>query len=534
MRQRGLIMLLAATALLAVAGFCLRGYITDDTFIHLRYAENLLHHGEFSFNPGEHSYGATSPLWIFGIALLLALGVAPLSAPFVLGFLAAGLTVVLAWAMLRRLDLPQSWRLLTLLLITGDVWFLRWSFSGMETPLASALLLVLLWPLTSAQGLSGFTRSRHLAWGVAAGLAGLVRPEFMLIAPLAWPALAWAGRQGKTRNVSSLLGDLVTAVCGWALVIGPWLGFAWWSFGRITPGTAAAKSAVLTLAPAVVLGYVKQAVAVLAVTQGVVWLGVVAVGCMAFLAVRRKVGTAGPGFKPAEIALIVSVLIWTVVLMGGYAVKQVWIISRYICPLAPGLLMAAALIARRSLALVSASQRRPATGLLVVAAVAALGINAWVFTRQVMPHAKQFPAGIRECYVGMGQWLHDNTPPEAVVAALDIGAVGYVSQRRVLDLMGLVSPEVLAVGRNLGFQEMVNSGAWLEIPATASGGPPDYFVDRSEGAPRWAGRTVRGVRFELLDTCEIHGVGLREPQTWTVALYRLLGPATRTSPSAGG
>ncbi len=537
MRSRGIISLLPAVLLLAAAGLALRGYITDDTFIHLRYAENLLRHGEFSFNPGEHSYGATSPLWIFGLALLLRLGVPALSAPFVLGGLSALLTVVLAWKMLRRLDLPPVWRAVVLLLITGDVWFLRWSFSGMETPLAAALLLVLLLPVVREGGLPAGARSRHLAWGAAAGLAGLVRPEFMLIAPLAWPWLAWAGRTGAGDGRRfSWLPEAVFAAAGWLLVLGPWLGFAWWSFGRLTPGTAAAKSAAVTLAPQVVLPYLKQAVAVLTVTQGVVWAGLLAVVIWAWRGRRARPAQAGsrPGFSRREIALIGAVLTWSVVLIGGYAVKQVWIISRYICPLAPGLLLAAAVVARGTLRGPAASIRRGASLLLGIAVAAALLINGWVFVRQVVPHARRFPAGIRECYVGMGRWLHDNTPEDAVVAALDIGAVGYVSGRRVLDLMGLVSPEVLAVGRRLGFQEMVRDGAWLEIPARPGGGPPDYFIDRSEGPPRWAGRTVRGVRFELLQTCEIHGVGLREPQTWTVALYRLLGPATRTSPSAGG
>ena len=36
-----------------------------------------------------------------------------------------------------------------------------------------------------------------------------------------------------------------------------------------------------------------------------------------------------------------------------------------------------------------------------------------------------------------------NTPPDALIAAHDIGAVGYFGQRRLLDLAGLVSPEVI-------------------------------------------------------------------------------------------
>ena len=534
MRASRILPLLLAVAVLAAAGVALRGYVTDDTFIHLRYAENLLHRGEFAFNPGEHSYGATSPLWIFGLALLLALGTPAMAAPFVLGALSGLLAVIIAWDLTGRLGLGGRWRAVVMLLIACDAWFLRWSFSGMETPLATALLLALLAPLLRDGGLAAGDRPRHVAWGVAAGLAALVRPEYMLVVPPAWLWLAWAADRGHRWRVR--IPDALAAAAGWLLVVGPWLAFAWWSFGRITPGTAAAKSAAVSLAPGVVIPYLVQAAQVPAATQGLLWLGALIIAVLAWRAWR---GPAGKDRRPdrREIALVGVAVTWSVLLMGGYAVKQVWIISRYICPLSPVLILAAVVIVRRVLCVLGAGNPRGRTlavSVLAVCAAATLLVNGWIFTRQVMPHARLFPLGVRECYLGMGEWLRGNTPPDAVIAALDIGAVGYASERRVLDLMGLVSPEVLAVGQDMGFQDMVTSGAWLDIPAHPDGGPPDYFIDRSEGAPRWAGRTVHGVRFELLDTCEIRGVGLREPQTWTVALYRLWGPPSRTRPSAGG
>ncbi len=69
MNKSRIIRLSLALVIYAAAGWVMRGYITDDTYIHLRYAENLLQYGEFSFNPGQQTYGATSPLWIFGLAL---------------------------------------------------------------------------------------------------------------------------------------------------------------------------------------------------------------------------------------------------------------------------------------------------------------------------------------------------------------------------------------------------------------------------------------------------------------------------------
>jgi hypothetical protein len=49
--------------------------------------------------------------------------------------------------------------------------------------------------------------------------------------------------------------------------------------------------------------------------------------------------------------------------------------------------------------------------------------------------------------VNVAFWLRDNTPPGALVAAHDIGAIGYWAQRPLLDLAGLITPEVIPVMR---------------------------------------------------------------------------------------
>jgi len=104
-----------------------------------------------------------------------------------------------------------------------------------------------------------------------------------------------------------------------------------------------------------------------------------------------------------------------------------------------------------------------------------------------------------------------------------------------VDLMGLVSPDVRELGRDMGFQEMVASGAWVPlIAAVDAPAGQRYLVDRSEGAPRWGDRVVHGFRFDLLETCTLRGVGLREAQPWTVALYRLVSTESGVRSSGGG
>jgi hypothetical protein len=44
--------------------------------------------------------------------------------------------------------------------------------------------------------------------------------------------------------------------------------------------------------------------------------------------------------------------------------------------------------------------------------------------------------------VDVAMWLRDHTQATALVAAHDIGAIGYWSDRALIDLAGLVTPEV--------------------------------------------------------------------------------------------
>jgi hypothetical protein len=50
--------------------------------------------------------------------------------------------------------------------------------------------------------------------------------------------------------------------------------------------------------------------------------------------------------------------------------------------------------------------------------------------------------------VATAHWLAEQTAPEALLAVHDIGAVGYFSQRPLIDLAGLVTPEIIPIMRD--------------------------------------------------------------------------------------
>jgi len=50
--------------------------------------------------------------------------------------------------------------------------------------------------------------------------------------------------------------------------------------------------------------------------------------------------------------------------------------------------------------------------------------------------------------VDTAKWITTHTEPNAVIAAHDIGALGYFGQREIIDLAGLVSPAVIPIIHN--------------------------------------------------------------------------------------
>jgi hypothetical protein len=59
------------------------------------------------------------------------------------------------------------------------------------------------------------------------------------------------------------------------------------------------------------------------------------------------------------------------------------------------------------------------------------------------PFFAQNVADIQNMHVKIGNWLAQESRQGDVIALNDIGAIGYIADRQVIDLMGLVSPEVI-------------------------------------------------------------------------------------------
>ena len=150
---------------------------------------------------------------------------------------------------------------------------------------------------------------------------------------------------------------------------------------------------------------------------------------------------------------------------------------------------------------------RPRRQLVLGAFCTLLFLQLAVLQARYTLFVTQWPRGMDENFIEIGEWLRDNTPPDAVVATGEIGVPGYFSERPLIDLLGLVSPEVIPHLRDRSVPEYL-----LEAE-------PDYLVIEGRGPLR---NPELRARSELLFERPVQREGSSERDIMTTfSLYRL-------------
>ena len=452
------------------------GFPLDDSWIHQQIARNVASGQSFSFNPGEPTSAATAPLWTLLLALPSGLGLDVVLATKALGTLICGLNAFvvdrLAWKTIGSVLVARAAGLTTCVLPP-----LAWgAVSGMEVPLAALLVAATL------LAYEGGTRGSGIRWGLLAGLAVGARPEALIV----WPVLFgfWIREQAQRPSVSGR-SQLAPAI-GVTVALLPLATWNLYSHSRPWPVTLDAKA----------LGWgTSHWLDIAAASTG--WKAVVG----NILAFARWLPELGLGFFMALMAALAA--------LPGKTLNQIE--KRLV--LTVGLIVLCTLVARALLApwppFVVFQEHRYASYLLVpLVLIAALGVAA--VQRQSGGHrwpavllgvwliggaAAQLPAGatrhakavanINRIQVAMGQWVNRSTSNAARVATHDVGAIGYLGRRYVLDTEGMVTP--------LALRYRKHRDIWSFLVRTK----PDLLVVLPEWFPEL------GPRLEMWPVCHV-------------------------------
>ena len=502
-RSRALLFLLLIAGAAALLPFL--AYLTDDTFIHFQFAKHLVQGKGYSFNAGEPTYGATSPLWVLLLALAgatLPIGVAaPADSGSMPGLAWAAkayglffhlLTIAVLVRLGKRLGWDDRSSLALGLLMGAQAWALRWALSGMETPLATACVALSLYCLAGIliEGRAGWTT------GIALGFASLARPECHLLAAIAFAAV-WLGTGMRPRRALEVL-------AGFALVVVPWLVTAWQWFHTVVPNTAAAKAGGL-LTPGLFVSAIHAAFQVELASDALplaVFVLVLAFGSRS---------TALPAAGGRRMFWLTCAA-WPPLLLTSFALGGVQVVSRYLVPATPCLL----LLGIASLRWVVATSFPRRYGLALAVFLVAFTLQNGAFTAFLsVPSTREHTRGLRSSLVAMGIWARDQTPPNAFFAVADIGAFGYYSERRVLDLYGLVTPALAPIVVREGYDGVVTR-CLFEVA-----GRPDYLIDRHPVKGRLATALDQPTPYRFLFARRIGNLGITRPWGYYYSVYAI-------------
>lgn len=393
--------------------------VYDDPFITFRYAENLRNGLGFVYNAGEHVLSTTTPLYT--VLLALTSNIWPEHLPQLANLIGAFSVAVggfLLW------DLAHTWKAPLIawsVLLLYPTFPLLLSTLGSETPLFLALVL----------GTFALYARRRYEWAVfLVALAILTRSDGVLVAALLGVHYLWQNRTELRKQTFwreqpwTFLGIAI----GLLLV---WHGFAWLYFGAPLPVTLAAKQAQGRMAISQHFAPGMLTVAGWYAGRWQYWI-------------ELLLAIIGISVAVAKNRRWLLVLVWTGLYILAYSLLGVTRYFWYYAPLVPGWVIAVGLGINLIYWLpvpirMSDSLARPRIRLgLAVTILAALFLGQLSHLQKMSnTNDARYPI-----YRAVGEWLEENTPADASVGALEVGMIGYFSQRPMVDFAGLIQPEV--------------------------------------------------------------------------------------------
>jgi len=476
------------------------GFPLDDSWIHLQFARHLATGEGLAYNPGEWVTGSTAPLWTALLSLVFLLSGAGALGVQVMAVKALGVTCYLGvvhatFRFARELELSRRLATLGALLTLATGWLVWSALSGMEVNL---FVLFSLWGMILHLRERREPQRPPLSLPVLA-VSVLARPEgaLLLLLALADRLLSFERPEGTLRWTPPSARRLAA---GWAPglalgalgVVGTFIFYAW-AGGSLLPTTFSVKgSGVLRWLPEP--RYLRVVWGILFLPQP--WMALLA-PAGALVLIERLGTRRDRGLLP---------VLWLFGLPLAYSLMSplgpsliAGNFGRYYFPLFPVMVVLGLLGIERVTRMLTPEQAslRPGStasrrrvSLALVAALLLLWPSVAHLFRHAVPYARNV-ANVQDSNVRMARFLGRRLPSEALLAVNDIGAFKYFLPNRILDVVGIASPEAWRFR-----QERMAAGAtfYEAVAEYLERHRPDYVAI----FPEWLPQLAADPRFEPL------------------------------------
>lgn len=414
----------------------LSDHIIDDAYITFRYAENLSSGLGFVFNPGEKILGTTTPLYTILLALIhICTGFYIPQIGRIISVISSCITVIVIYELSQILFPRSQAGIVAGLLFAISPFQLRSALGGMETPFFIMLIISTLY----------YWINNRIWVGIGlCALATLTRPEGLLLMGIYSVSLLFSRRWKRLGFV----------YLEYFVILLPWIIFSISYFGNILPQSMLAKTSPVFLwsfqetvtsfitnfafiffgnplarsaggvwwtgwTPVISSFQLGLIVGILFVGQGVIFLKALIIG-------YKSKAQAWPILAFPFVYIIFY-------LLGG--LKHVMIFDWYFPPLEIFylLFLTGGLINQWK------SPKSYMTNLFII-----LGLLACEFSGLELNGKSPFsPIGMdtdrENSYIEVANRFSSKFQPDVVVAAPEIGALGFSSHVKILDTVGLIS-----------------------------------------------------------------------------------------------
>ncbi|MEL6347388.1 MAG: hypothetical protein AAFV53_30010 [Myxococcota bacterium] len=400
----------------------LTGNALEDALITYRYAQNLAGGEGYVFHAGNAVQGTTTPL----MTMLLAV------VAFLFGdgavfwgsdLINVSFGVMAAWCsaqVLLHVGVNRWIAAFAAFAVFAEPNFLLFGTGGMETPVAVGWMALSLWATVTGR--------LHLA-AAASALLVLTRID----------GIAWAGLIALENARRHGWRVLLAAALG-AAILAPWLIWATLHWGTPIPHSAIAKDAIQPavldydlLSPGAFAKWARWGLPPSAASWARLPMGWILFGFGAWWAVKNRSAL----WVPAAFAVVFPALFYL-----RHGPRFGW----YLMPPAWAGVVVGFLGLWAGLEMLKAERRRP-VGVLVGAVMLLSFVGLGVRKVSIIQTLQENEVGLRQA---VGEWLNEVSPADATIAMEAIGYQGYYADRAVIDIAGLVSPEVVAIAREDG------------------------------------------------------------------------------------
>lgn len=409
----------------------------DDPWIHLQFAKNLAEYGSFSYFKNEVvTAGSTSPIYTIILAAGFLITKNEMWLSYVIGIIFFAFSVYYFYKLSGTFFPKENWlAIAAALLLVFDKWLNFISVTGMETTLYIFLLVACYYY---------YRKMNAIGFAVTLGLTFWTRPDALaFIAAIAADYFfrVYLKNRSPKENTDILLfekKDLYKIAGIFGAIMAAYFAMNYIIAGSLLPNTYSAKLAYYSaefrsrseFLKLEVWEYFTESAYLLIFIPFV--FGVFKLASDSF---KLKYNPLLPAF------IFIALLIF----MYWYKLPYAHRFGRYMMPVFPFYILISVYGGREFFRwfanYIGDSKLVNGLNVILLAGTIVYFASEYNSTKEI------FQDQSRHIYIRQvetAKWLKNNTPEGSTIATHDVGAIAYYSDRKVVDVVGLINPEFIS------------------------------------------------------------------------------------------